>query len=104
MFTDGLYTGSSKEIADIFQEDLKRSEWAEVEDHANIPLIGFTPWSVLADRSQLMGIFVSKFIEIHHISTVKCLMDISQKNYKRISKPVKISYFIINLCNKCSQS
>ena len=59
VFTDGLNTGASKEIADIFQEDLKRSEWAEVADHANIPLIAFTPWSVLADRSQLMGIYVS---------------------------------------------
>ena len=59
VITEGLYMGSSKEIGDIFQEDLKRSEWSEVGDHADIPLIAIGPWGVLAGQNYLAGIYVS---------------------------------------------
>lgn len=58
VITEGLYIGSAKEIGDIFQEDLKRSEWSEVEDHANIPLIAIGPWGILSGQSSLAGINV----------------------------------------------
>ena len=51
--------GASREISTIFQEHLQRSQWSENDDHASIPLIGFTPWGVIADRKALSGINVS---------------------------------------------
>ena len=59
ILTEGLYYGASREIGDIFQEDLKRSEWSEVDNHADIPLIGIAPWGVVASQEELMGIYVS---------------------------------------------
>lgn len=58
VITEGLCVGASKEIGDIFQEDLPRTIWAEKRDHTNIPLIAMAPWGILADRQPLDGIFV----------------------------------------------
>ena len=53
-------------MGDIFQEDLKKSEWSELQDHANIPLIGMPPWGIIAGQQSLAGIHVrqSLFFQI----------------------------------------
>ena len=56
IITEGLYAGSSREIGDIFQEDLEKTEWGE--ENLDLPLIAFTPWGILADRKPLYGIWV----------------------------------------------
>ena len=58
LLTDGMAVGIAREIGEMFQEDLRRSEYSEMDDHTNIPLIGIAPWGVLADRHQLQGIHV----------------------------------------------
>ena len=57
IITEGLYAGSSREIGDIFQEDLEKTEWGE--ENLDLPLIAFTPWGILADRKPLYGIWVT---------------------------------------------
>ena len=74
IFTEGLHYGSSREIGDIFQEDLKRSQWAEEDDHASIPLIGIVPWGILADRVNLQGINVRPVnLSRHSVPAFICL-------------------------------
>ena len=56
--TDGLYRGASREIASIFQEDLKKSVWSEVKQHTEITLVGVAPWGIVAGQHHLEGVFV----------------------------------------------
>lgn len=68
LITDGMAMGTARELGEIFQEDLRRSQYSELDNHANIPLLGICPWGVLADRHQLEGI---------HVCIYECLFGIS---------------------------
>ena len=72
--TEGLHYGASKEVGDIFQEDLKRSEMSEIDDHASIPLIGVVPWGIVADSKNLQGINVSTDLQ-NNTKCSSCLLE-----------------------------
>ncbi|ELT91987.1 hypothetical protein CAPTEDRAFT_196769 [Capitella teleta] len=78
LITDGMAVGTARELGEIFQEDLRRSKYSELDEHANIPLIGIGPWGLLADRHQMQGIHVGSDEASYHYAATQSEKNLSE--------------------------
>ncbi len=59
MLTDGLCSATAQLLGSVFDENMLQSTWTEGHNSVmHHPLISITPWGIVADNQQLIGIHV----------------------------------------------